>query len=178
MKNLASKKEDADLRQAELVMYLLLEIGDREKKEIHGERHRQRVPRLNSDQALTPSKAQGDDDDMGLVRVLQLVHRARKVNRRGVVDGARKRAMELGHGFAECPVLAVDLKDEVLDLIRTTQLRGPDAWKNVNQTAATNERKYLSQLQEELEALEQGKKHKYCFIYNLRTDNIIFYYLF
>lgn len=79
------KKEEIDVRQADLVTHLLLEIGEREKKEIHNERHR--VQRQTSNSEVN-QKAK-DYDDMAGVTVLQSNHRGRKVNRRNVVDGGK-----------------------------------------------------------------------------------------
>ena len=52
------------------------------------------------------------------------------------------------NGFLECPVVAIETRDEIFERIHETRLPDPESWKRFIQRSPADDRAYLRKLQE------------------------------
>ncbi|CAL5871831.1 uncharacterized protein PFLUO_LOCUS6084 [Penicillium psychrofluorescens] len=169
------RKEEFDLRGAELVSWLRAEAQARQHREGTAD---QRQSRLPSQQDALASNEKAND-----VRILIPQHRSKKTNRRNIVESALVSSREVAENARNGPIAAIDTRDDVLNSIRDTRLADPDSWRTVIQNAPLTERKYLSQVYELLTDLaaesraggESGQNYTNAFIYNYRTGSCVYY---
>ena len=90
---------------------------------------------------------------------------------------AQARTQELIHSFAEGPIAAINVRDDVLDAIRNTAIGDTDGWRQIIKTAPLAERKYLTQVYELVTDMARDKKRltRDAFIYNSRTGGCVYY---
>ena len=167
-----SKKEDTEVLAAELVNWI--------KGEIHERRHRERARQVAG---MKFKREISTNDSSGLigesrepdVRVLSPLHRAKKMNRRQIIEAAGTKTRELaGSMLTDAPIIAIETSDEIIDFMRNTRLSDPESWRNLTQSAPLQERKYLQHVQEMLqEVAVEGKRG--AFIFNYRTKACIYY---
>lgn len=166
------RKEDIDLRTTELIPYLKNELAERDRKERSSTPIK--LPRHNSSNEVPRNAA----DVMGMeVRILQSDRKGRKISRNAITDGAQRTAQEKIQGFfTNAPIAAIDIRDDLLEEIKSTTLSDPESWRRVIQNAPATDRRYIQQVQElVLEISTEG--YGSCFIYNFRTGSMVFYYL-
>ncbi|KAI9772975.1 MAG: hypothetical protein M1840_008857 [Geoglossum simile] len=171
-----TRKEDFDVRSSELLSWLRSEIRERDRD--HREGPPEKVRSLGIRHMGPPEVAQFPSSDHEHdVRVLVSLHRGKKNNRRNVVEAALARTHELLLSFRDGPIAAIEIRDDVLDMIRETRLSDPDSWRKVIQGVPLNERKYLSQVHELLGDMAKDEKvtARNAFIYNFRTGSCVFY---
>ena len=175
-----AKKEDTDLRSPDLFNYLRNEYRDRESREgVSTHRQFKVVPSTPIVASSPAPKANVD--------VLISHHRSKKSNKWGIVEAAQTRSAELLTSFHGAPIAAIEVKDEVMTLIRETRLSDPDSWRKAIQSVPLAERKYLQELHEllgryaarwrevgEQSAVRIGEGGK-AFIYNFRTGGCQLY---
>lgn len=188
------RREEYDIRSAELVPWLRSEVQARHHREGMAD-PRQSRQSVQQDALLSNEKAND-------VRILVPQHRSKKTNRRNIVESgmflhpsslsfgmvltygniALLRSREVAENARNGPVAAIDTRDDVLDSIRDTRLSDPDSWRTVIQTAPLTERKYLSQVYELLSDLaseshagENTESYTNAFIYNYRTGSCVYY---
>ncbi|KAH8702544.1 anticodon binding domain of tRNAs-domain-containing protein [Talaromyces proteolyticus] len=176
VKNLV-KKEEFDVRSSELATWLRTELRTRNHRENWTE-----TPKLvrNTSQADTGGSS---GDRVNDVRFVIPQHRNKKTNRRNIIESALLRSRELVDKALNGPIVAVDIRDDLLDAIRDTRLSDPDSWRTVIQNAPLTERKYLGQAHEllhdvanEYRTPKDGKEgYSNVFIYNYRTGSCIYY---
>jgi translation initiation factor 2-alpha kinase 4 len=173
-----AKKEDTDLRSADLFNYLRNELRDREAREGSAA---QRIPKAApASSSTSTSKANVD--------VLIAQHRSKKSNKWSIVEAAQARSAELLSSFQEgSPIAAIEAKDEVMSLIRETRLSDPDSWRKAIQSLRVEERKYMQELHDLLlgyaskwrEDVSQGSSRGgeggKAFVYNFRTGGCLLY---
>ena len=83
---------------------------------------------------------------------------------------------ETVNGFLECPLVAIETKDEIFERIRGTKLSDPESWKRFIQNTPADDRTYLKNLQDCLR--DVAKEHPEltgCFVYNFRTKSCVYY---
>jgi translation initiation factor 2-alpha kinase 4 len=173
-----AKKEDADIRSADLLNYLRNELRDREAREgSAAQRLAKAVPLPTS--STTTSKANVD--------VLMSQHRSKKTNKWSIVEAAQARSVELLASFQSAPIAAIETKDEVMNSIRETRLSDPDSWRKAIQSLPIAERKYLQELHDLLlgyaahwkkvidESLVKSGEGGKAFVYNFRTGGCLLY---
>jgi len=92
-------------------------------------------------------------------------------------DPAQSRASTLVQSFLDGPIVAIETRDDVLDMIRDTRLSDPDSWRKVIQSVPSAERKYLSQVHDTLGdmATEYKGKTRNAFIYNFKQGGCVYY---
>lgn len=171
------RKEEYDVRSAELVGWLRGEIRSRNQRE--GVMDYPRLLRSPShpDAGASPNERAND------VRILVSQHRSKKTNRKNIVESALLRSREVVDKALNGPIAAIDTRDDLLEAIRDTRLSDPDSWRTVIQNAPITERKYLGQVHELLcdianESLKErpaGGGYTNAFIYNYRTGSCIYY---
>lgn len=166
------RKEDIDLRTTELIPYLKNELAERDRKERSSTPAK--LPRHSSSNEVPRNAA----DVVGMeVRILQSDRKGRKISRNAITDGAQRTAQEKIQGFfTNAPIAAIDIRDDLLEEIKSTTLSDPESWRRVIQNAPATDRRYIQQVQElVLEIAAEGCGS--CFIYNFRTGSMVFYYL-
>ncbi|KAF1964275.1 kinase-like protein [Bimuria novae-zelandiae CBS 107.79] len=173
-----AKKEDTDLRSADLLNYLRNELRDREVREGTAA---QRLTKALSSATSSTSTTKANVD------VLISHHRSKKTNKWSIVEAAQARSAELLASFQGAPIAAIETKDEVMNSIRETRLSDPDSWRRVIQSLPLAERKYLQELHDLLlkyaarwkdiineGAARSGEGGK-AFVYNFRTGGCLMY---
>ena len=180
-------KEDAELRSSELVNWLRIAIRDRDKLEERADKSKSQHHSAAAASSLEPTERDPD------VSVLVAQSKGKKTNRRNVVEDAMARTLEQAHAFLDCPIEAIEMKDEVLEGLRETRLSDPESWRRYIQNAPLADRQYLTQLHgrllERAEAANPGtnanatasagtasaKGAKKCWVYNFRTRTCVLY---
>lgn len=173
-----AKKEDTDLRSADLLNYLRNELRDREAREGSAA---QRLSKAASTTMSSSSTSKANVD------VLISHHRSKKTNKWSIVEAAQTRSAELLSSFKDAPIAAIEAKDEVMSSIRETRLSDPDSWRKVVQSLPLADRKYVQELHDLLlgyaskwkEFLADGTARSgeggKAFVYNFRTGGCLLY---
>ncbi|KAL9090174.1 MAG: hypothetical protein Q9165_005454 [Trypethelium subeluteriae] len=176
------RKEDTDIRSSELISFLRAEIRDRDYRE-GATRSRQPLLRNTSHPETTTLS-----DKRSNVQVLTALHKAKKPNKWNIVEAAQSRAAELVQSYHDSAILAIECKDEYMELIRETRLSDPDSWRKAVQAVPVVDRAYLQQVHALLEryanrwredvavglAVRDGEQRK-VFVYNFRSGGILDY---
>ncbi|KAF2630302.1 kinase-like protein [Macroventuria anomochaeta] len=176
-----SKKEDTDLRSADLLNYLRNELRDRESREGSAAQRLTKAAPTPSSSSSTSTRANVD--------VLISHHRSKKSNKWSIVEAAQSRSHELLDSFQDAPIAAIETKEEVMNSIRETRLSDPDTWRQAIQKLPIVERKYLQELHDlllgyrakwrEVKGEEGGKGSGVgdgkAFVYNFRTGGCLLY---
>ncbi|ORY09929.1 kinase-like protein [Clohesyomyces aquaticus] len=174
-----AKKEDTDLRTADLLNYLRNELRDRDLREGTAA---QRLSRAVPTPAAATSSASKSNVD-----VLISQHRSKKTNKWSIVEAAQNRSADLLLSFESAPIAAIETKDEVMNLIRETRLSDPDGWRKAIQSLPIGDRKYLQDLHDlllkyaarwkEVSADGAGRSGEggKAFVYNFRTGGCLLY---
>jgi len=155
------------------VPFLKGELTERERKTLPVERHLPaRLPRHTSQNEVP----RVSEDTGGDVRILVSDRKGRKISRNTIIDAAQRAAGEHANTFLRCPIAAVDLREDVLEMMKLTPFHDAEAWKRLIQGAPAPDRRYIQEVQELItEISNQGEKT--CVIYNFRTGGCVFYYL-
>ncbi|KAF2184716.1 kinase-like protein [Zopfia rhizophila CBS 207.26] len=177
-----AKKEDTDLRTADLFNYLRNELRDREMREGIAAQ-RQSTARAGP----TPTVSSSASASKANVDVLISHHRSKKSNKWSIIEAAQTRSAELLESFQSAPIAAIETKDEVMNQIRETRLSDPDSWRRAIQSLPLAERNYLQELHDLLlkyaahwkevnsgGAGRSGEGGK-AFVYNFRTGGCLLY---
>jgi eukaryotic translation initiation factor 2-alpha kinase 4 len=157
--------QDVDIPIPQLVGWLRAEMRDRDHRE--GNSDHTKLLRHQ----ITPNDHEQD------VRVLMAQAKLKKSNRHNIVEQAHMRAASLVHSLLDGPIAAIETTDHVMALIRETRLSDPDSWQKVSQSLPTTERKYIGEIHNLMKTLANQNKDttRNAFIYNIRTDNCIYY---
>ncbi|KAJ5979107.1 hypothetical protein N7501_002449 [Penicillium viridicatum] len=167
------RKEEFDIRTAELVLWL--------RSEVQARHHREGTADPRQSRQLSQQEALASQERANDVRILVPQHRSKKTNRRNIVESALLSAREVAENARNGPVAAIDTRDDVLDAIRDTRLSDAESWRSVIQNAPLTERKYLSQVHELLADLavenrtNDTESYTNAFIYNYRTGSCVYY---
>nr|POE65092.1 eif-2-alpha kinase gcn2 [Quercus suber] len=160
-------QEETDVPLAALLTHLHQEIRERE-------------PTKTRPPSFTRQISHPDPEHKRAhVHVLLAQHRSKKSNKFHIVDAAQTRWREKLDGWRDAPILAIETRDEVLDSLRETRLADPETWRRAVQSVALNERVYLQQVQDVLQAwrrrwVESDGMREAC-VFNFRTANCVYY---
>ncbi len=95
---------------------------------------------------------------------------------------AQTRTREMLDGYLAAPIVAIETRDDVVELIRQTRLSDPDGWRRVIQSATLAERQYLEQVYDLLRRNAarwrngaEGAGERIAFVYNFRTGSCLLY---
>lgn len=156
-------RDETDVRPSELVAFIKSELAERSGTAIT-------EPKLKR-----VSSSHGDKQSTQRVSVCVPSHKDKKANRSSIVDAAAAAAQELAEELgSNAPIIAISIKDDILELMRSTRLRDDASWKVLRQAVPAIERQYLSQVQELLaEKAEEGERG--AFVVNYRTNSCFFY---
>lgn len=115
----------------------------------------------------------------GNVQVLMAQHRSKKSNKFHIVAEAQQRWSEMVDSWKCVPILAVETRDDVMELFRETRLGDTESWRKVVQRVSLNERQYVQQVQDILNSWRKGwldndGAREAC-VFNFRTGQCIYY---
>ena len=199
----ASRKDEIEVRLADLTSHLRSEIRERDRLE--GRTPRATLLQHNSQQDVNGSETDREVD----IKVLTSQNKGKKVNRKTIVEegefsrnapfyfrleikptnvafssslSAQQHRAEYLQSCADSPIVAIETKDDVFERIVDTRLSDPESWKGFIQSAAPGERLYLGQLQSLLktmavEAAAGSSTTTTAIVYNFRTKACISYNL-
>lgn len=157
---------ESDVPLASIVSYLHQEL--REKQGIR-RRH----------QVLGRNPSQQTVDRKNNVQVLMSGHRSKKSNKYHIVEAAQQKWAERLDQWKDAPILAVETRDDVLDLMRETRFSDAETWRKALHGVPPNERLYVQQIQELLQAWRRkwvdGEQGREACLYNFRTGHSIYY---
>ncbi|KXL51017.1 hypothetical protein M433DRAFT_157862 [Acidomyces richmondensis BFW] len=120
-----------------------------------------------------------ENESKGNVQVLMAQHRSKKSNKFHIVAEAQQRWSEMVESWKRVPILAVETRDDVMELFRETRLGDTESWRKVVQRVPLNERQYVQQVQDILNSWRKGwldndGAREAC-IFNFRTGQCIYY---
>jgi len=118
-------------------------------------------------------------DRRGNVQVLMAQHRSKKSNKYHIVEAAQQRWTEKVDEWKDAPILAVETRDDVLELVRDSRLGDAESWRRAVQSVQLNERQYLQQVQDILSSWRkkwvEGNGEREACVFNFRTGHCIYY---
>ncbi|WPG97933.1 Serine/threonine-protein kinase [Acrodontium crateriforme] len=159
--------EETDIPVISLVSHLQHEIRDRDGHKAA------RAP------AFIRQTSHQDGERRGNVQVLMAQYRSKKSNKYTIVDAAQQRWHEKIDEWKNAPILAVETRDDVLELLRETRLGDTETWRRALQSVQLNERQYVQQVQDILNSWRKswsnGEGMREACIFNFRTGNCIYY---
>lgn len=163
---------DVDLAAKELLSWLKSEIRERDAKSMM--HHRSMIQ-----PSETTNTSQGNQEQE--VHVLVAQTKSKKFNRKMVVEAAQAAASKLAKDFLDGPIAAIEAPDGVLTLISTTRVTDSESWRRAEQSVGNTEKKYMREIHDMLKGFrsdwEQKTRPGYAFLYNFRTQEVIFYNL-
>ncbi|KAL1583728.1 hypothetical protein WHR41_07484 [Cladosporium halotolerans] len=158
---------ETDIPTTSLISHVLQELREREGA-------RPRHPTL----MRQPSSHQ-EVEHKGNVQVLMSQHRSKKSNKYHIVSAAERQWAEKLDEWKEAPILAIETRDDVLELLRETKLSDHESWRRMVQSAQLNERQYLMQVQEILAGWRkkwaEGDGAREACLFNFRTGHCVYY---
>lgn len=112
------------------------------------------------------------------VKMLMAQTRSKKFNRQTIVEQAQSSAANLLTSFLQGPILAVETTDQVMDMMRSCRLSDAEAWRRLEQSVSSSERKYVREILEQLQACkldhDGGAGARHSFVYNFRTGSCLY----
>jgi translation initiation factor 2-alpha kinase 4 len=125
-----------------------------------------------------PSSHQ-EAEHKGNVQVLLAQHRSKKSNKYHIVNAAERQWAEKLDQWKDAPILAIETRDDVLELLRETRLSDAESWRKMVQSVQLNERQYLQQVQDILAGWRkewtEGEKTREACVFNFRTGHSVYY---
>ena len=163
----ASDVEETDVPMTSLVGYIKQELRERETTKA------KQPPSFG--RQTSHHEADGDQN----VKVLYAQHKSKKTNRNEIVKTARQTWAENLEAMKEAPILAVEMRDEVLEMIRETRLSNAESWRKAVQNAPLSEVQYLQGMQDNLRGFQRkwkdGDGDREAAIFNFRTGSCVKY---
>ncbi|SMR60025.1 unnamed protein product [Zymoseptoria tritici ST99CH_3D1] len=161
-----SEAEDTDIPIPSLVAHLTQELRDRAAKS------RQPLPRTQSGQQQHDARSTN-------VQVLWARHGSKKSNKYSIVADATRVWAEKCDAIKDAPILAIETRDDVLDVIQGTRLGDAESWKKAGQSVQLSEGMYLGQVRDVLEGWRKmwmsGDGVREACVYNFRSQRGIYY---
>ncbi|KAF2484544.1 kinase-like domain-containing protein [Neohortaea acidophila] len=163
----ANDAEEIDVAVPSLVSYLQQELRDRESTS------------KARPASLLRQASQPDGDRKSDVHVLMARHGSKKSNKYGIVSDAQEQWFRKLEQAKDAPILAVETRDDVLDLIQQTRLGDAESWRKAVQGVPLNDRQYVQQIQDMLlswrKGWEDGARMREACIFNFRTQRCMYY---
>jgi translation initiation factor 2-alpha kinase 4 len=170
---LRQDERDTDLRMSDLLSWLRNEIRDRDQQQGLFDARAKGISKsmLGTDSVMVR------EDNMRRINILPPSLRKTKVNRKNIIQGAELRTTEVVKGIADNPIIAVGMREEILDSIRDIRLADPDSWRRFIQSLPVADRNYVSELHSALFDLSRKTSLpvRYVLIYDYKTTHCICY---
>ena len=158
--------EETEVSITALVGYLQQELREQEA-------NKARPP------ALLRQASQPDADRKGNVQVLLASRGSKKSNKYQIVSDAQEQWSRKLDETKSGPILAVETRDDVLDLIQQTRLSDAESWRKAIHSVSLNDRQYVQQIQETLSSWRnewaEGDGMREACVFNFRTQHCIYY---
>ena len=162
-----STTEDTDVAISSLIPHLQQELREQANS-------RTRRPPLRHHSSHQDSERKNNN-----VQVLMARHGSKKSNKYGLVESVEQNWSDRLDKLKGVPKLAIETRDEVLDLIKRTRLSDGESWRRAIQSVQLSERQYVQQVQEMLEAWrkswEAGDGVEEVCVSNFRTGRCVYY---
>jgi translation initiation factor 2-alpha kinase 4 len=159
-----SEAEDTDIQIPSLISHLQQELRDRAIKT--------RMPLIRAQSGPHENRSTN-------VQVLWAGTRSKKSNKYSIVSDATRMWSEKLDSIKDAPILAIEPRDDVLDVIQATRLSDAESWRKAVQSVQLNEGGYLGQVREMLESWRKqwqaGDGIREACIYNFRTQRCVYY---
>ncbi|KAK5662754.1 hypothetical protein OQA88_6161 [Cercophora sp. LCS_1] len=166
---------DVDIAAKELLSWLKTEIRERDSRSIT--KHRTAAANQAQSEAANTFAASQEQ----VVHVLVAQTKSKKFNRKMVVEAAQDSALKLAKESLDGPILAIEISDNVVDMIHMTRLSDPEGWRKLEQSVGTVDKNYVREIHDMLKGWrsdwEQNKRTGHAFVYNFRTGKCIYYNL-
>jgi eukaryotic translation initiation factor 2-alpha kinase 4 len=158
--------EEIEVSITSLVGYLQQELREQEA-------NKARPP------ALLRQASQPDADRKGNVQVLLASRGSKKSNKYQIVSDAQEQWSRKLDETKSGPILAVETRDDVIDLIQQTRLSDAESWRKAIHSVSLNDRQYVQQIQEMLSSWRkewaEGDGMREACVFNFRTQHCIYY---
>lgn len=158
--------DETEVNISSLVGYIQQELREQEVS-------RSRAP------PLLRQQSQPETDRRGNVQVLLARHGSKKSNKYQIVSDAQSQWSQKLDTIKDAPILAVETKDEVLDLIQQTRLSDAESWRRAVQGVQVSDRQYVQQIQEMLVSWRkewvEGEGMREACVFNFRTLHCVYY---
>ncbi|KAF2160763.1 hypothetical protein M409DRAFT_59785 [Zasmidium cellare ATCC 36951] len=165
--NTTTDGEDSDVALTSLIGHIQQELREQATSKF-------RRPLLRNH-----SSHQDGDRKSNNVQVLMASHRSKKPNKYGLVEAAQQHWSEKLEKMKDAPIVAIETRDEVLNLVQNTRLSDGESWKKAIQSVQLTERQYVQQIQELLDSWRKswntGDGAREVCVYNFRTSSCIYY---
>lgn len=159
-----NESEETDVAIPSLIPHLQQELRDRANTKV-----RQPLLRAHSSQ----------HDSQHNVQVLYARIGSKKGNKYGIVNDTKRLWSEYLDRIKDAPALAIETRDDMLDVIQSTRLSDPESWKKAGQSVPVGDGGYFLQVKEMLESWrkdwQDGDGFREACIYNFRSQRCIFY---
>lgn len=168
---------DTDMHKTQLLPWIIAQVRERDYKT---NRPRGGPSQGDSSSSGGPGGGSGSGHDSEQrVTVLIAQTKSKKGNRQTVIEQAQAHASGLVQSFLRGPILAIETTDQVMELVRDTHLSEPESWRRVEHAVTTSEKKYVREIQAELQDWRDQHLHngatRHSFLYNFRTSTCIYY---
>jgi translation initiation factor 2-alpha kinase 4 len=158
--------EETEVSIASLAGYVQQELRERDMSKLR-QHPLQRQP------------SHADVDRKGNVQVLLARHGSKKSNKYQIVSDAQDQWSRKLDEVKSAPILAVETRDDVIDLIQQTRLSDAESWRKAIQSVSLNDRQYVQQIQEMLNSWRkewaEGDGMREACVFNFRTQHCIYY---
>ncbi|KAK3713919.1 eukaryotic translation initiation factor 2-alpha kinase [Vermiconidia calcicola] len=163
-----SEAEETDVPFAGLVSHLQQELRELQST-------KPRPPALLRQSSSYHQEA----DRKSSVQVLLARHGSKKSNKYQIVSDAQEQWSRKLDGAKDAPILAVETRDDVLELVQLTRLSDAESWRKAVQSVQLNDRQYVQQIQEMLMAWRkqwaEGDGVREACVFNFRTQHCVYY---
>ena len=164
--NADTDAEDPDVPISSLVSHLQQELRERES-------NKPRPP------TLLRQASHHEVERKSNVQVLLARHGSKKSNKYQIVGDAQEQWSRKLDEAKNAPILAVETRDDVLELVQQTRLSDAESWRKAVQSVQLNDRQYVQQIQEMLSSwrkrLVEGDGMREACVFNFRTQHCIYY---
>ncbi|KAK5166141.1 eukaryotic translation initiation factor 2-alpha kinase [Saxophila tyrrhenica] len=113
------------------------------------------------------------------VQVLMASRGSKKSNKYQIVSDAQEHWSRKLDAAKDAPILAVETRDDVLDLVQQTRLSDAESWRKAVQSVPLNDRQYVQQIREMLSSWrkkwESGDGMREACVFNFRTHYAVIY---
>lgn len=163
--NTESGSEEVEVALPALISHLQQELREQDNS-------RHRVP------SLLRQTSHPDGERRSNVQVLMASRGSKKSNKYQIVADAQEQWAGKLEEAKNAPILAIEGRDDALDLIQQTRLSDAESWRKAVQSVPLNDRQYMQQIQEMLASWrkkwEEGGSRE-ASVFNFRTQRCIYY---
>lgn len=160
-----------DSEETEVTIPSLLGYLQQELRELEVSKTRQ--------PALLRQASQPGAERRGNVQVLLARYGSKKSNKYQIISDAQEQWSRKLDEAKSAPILAVETRDDVIDLIQQTRLSDAESWRKALHSVSPSDRQYVQQIQEMLiswrKGWTEGDGMREACVFNFRTQHCIYY---